>query len=118
MAKLMTVVCNSAEPSSLYPTFVLSSSAVALGMKVILFFTPGSASALKKGVMEGIQGKGMPRLIDLVEAVQQLGARLLLCELALEAKDIKEDELRDGIEIVGATYYVGEIFDADLSFSF
>lgn len=118
MAKKMTVVCNGSEPGNLYPTFILSSSAAALGTEIILFFTPGAAPALKKGVLEGIEGKGMPKLIDLVEGVQQLGARFLLCELALEAKDIKEDELRDGIEIVGATYYMGEVLDADLTFSF
>jgi len=60
----------------------------------------------------------MPNLLELVEGVQKLGGRLLLCELALSAKDVKLEDLRDGLEVVGATYYIDLIQDADLTFSF
>lgn len=112
------IVVNGSEPSNLYPTFVLASSAVASGDEVILFFTPGGGPALKKGVLEQIKGKGMPDMVDLVEGVEALGGKIYLCELALEAKDIKEEEIRDGVEIIGATNFVSMISDAQITFSF
>ena len=60
----------------------------------------------------------MPDMKELVEGLQSLGGRLLLCELALEAKDLKKEELRDNLEIVGATSFMADISDAQITFSF
>jgi predicted peroxiredoxin len=114
----VAIICNGAEPKNLYPAFILGSSAIASGDDIILFFTPGGAPALKKGELEKIKGKGMPDMADLVEGVEALGARILLCELAFDAKDITKDELREGVEVVGATTFMAEISDAQITFSF
>jgi len=118
MSKKVAIVCNGAENKNLYPTFILASSAAASGDEVVLFFTPGAAPALRKGELEKIKAKGMPDMAELVEGVQALGARIMLCELAFEAKDMKKEELRDGIEVVGATTFMAEISDAQITFSF
>jgi predicted peroxiredoxin len=117
MSKVAMVV-NGSESKNLYPAFILGSSAVASGDDLIIFFTPGGAPALKKGELEKIKGKGMPDMIDLLEGIQALGGRMLLCELAFEAKDIKEEEIREGVEIVGATTFMSEISGAGVTFSF
>lgn len=114
----VAITVNGPEPSNLYPAFILGSSALASGDDVILFFTPGGAPALKKGILEGIKAKGMPDMADLVEGLSDLDGRLLLCELAFEAKDMKEEDLRDGVEIVGATTFIVEAQGAQLTFSF
>ena len=114
----VAMVCNGSEPKNLYPAFILGSSAVASGDDLIIFFTPGAAPALKKGELEKIKSKGMPDMADLVEGVLALGARLMLCELAFEAKDMTKDEIRDEVEVVGATTFMAEISDAQVTFSF
>ncbi len=118
MSKKVAIVCNGAENKNLYPTFILASSAVASGDEVVLFFTPGAASALRKGELEKIKAKGYPDMAELVEGITALGGRILLCELALEAKDMKKEEFREGIEIVGATSFMADIDDAQVTFSF
>ena len=117
MAKV-AMVCNGSEPKNIYPAFILGSSAVASGDDLIIFFTPGAAPALKKGELEKIKSKGMPDMADLVEGVTALGARIMLCELAFEAKDMKQEDIRDGVEVVGATTFMAEINDAHITFSF
>jgi predicted peroxiredoxin len=114
----VAMVCNGSEPKNLYPAFILGSSAIASGDELIIFFTPSGAPALKKGELEKIKGKGLPDMADLVEGVTELGGRLLLCELAFEAKDMKEEDLREGVEVVGATTFMSEISDAQVTFSF
>lgn len=117
MAK-MAITVNGAEPKNLYPPFIIGSSAVASGDDVILFFTPGGAPALKKGVLEGIKGKGLPDMADLLDGLTALGGRIMMCELAFEAKDMKEEDLREEVEVVGATTFIVEAADAQLTFSF
>ncbi len=47
-----------------------------------------------------------------------LGGRMMLCELGLEAHDVTAEELRDDIDIGGATTFMAEIQDAKTTFSF
>ncbi len=114
----MAITINGAEPKNLYPAFTLASSALATGDDVILFFTPSGAPALKKGFFETIKAKGLPDMADLVEGFTDLDGRLLMCELGFEAKDMKEEDLREGVEIVGATTFIVEAQGSELTFSF
>lgn len=114
----MAVTVNGCEPGNIFPTFILGSSAAASGDDVILFFTPGGAPALVKGVMEKMEVKGMPDLMEMVDGLLMLGGRIMLCELAFEAKDIKPDDIRESVEIVGATTFIAEIDGANITFSF
>jgi predicted peroxiredoxin len=112
------IICNGCEPHNLFPTFILGSAAAAMGEEVILFFTPGGAPALVKGELEKMEAKGMPEMKELVRSFQSLGGRILVCDLCLEAKDLQEEELRDGIEIVGVTLFLADTKDATRTFSF
>ena len=117
MAKV-AITCNSTEPTSIFPTFILGSAAAACGDDVILFFTPSGSPSLVKGELEKIKGKGMPDLIELVDGLLVLGGRIIACELCFTAKDIKPEDLREGVEVMGATSFLGEISDAQITFSF
>jgi len=81
------IVCTGAEPRHLFPTFIIGSAAAAMGDEVILFFTPAAAPALVRGKLETVEGKGMPEMGELVCSLQELGGRILVCDLCLEATD-------------------------------
>jgi len=98
MAKMAFTV-NSSQPSSIFSAFILGSAAAACGDDVVLFFTPGGAPALVKGEIEKMKGKGLPDLIELVEGLLVLGGRIIACELCVGAKDIKPEDLREGVEV-------------------
>jgi predicted peroxiredoxin len=114
MAK-MAIICNGSEPQNLYPTFMMGTTAAALGDAVILFFTPGGAPALKTGALERIQLKGYPDMKDLVH---DFSGRILLCDLCFAALDIEPEELRSGIEIASVTTFLAETRDAVRTFCF
>ncbi len=117
MAKVAITV-NGSEPKNIFPPFILGTSAVSLGDELIIFFCPGGAPAMVKGVIEKMEGKGLPNLLELYEGVRNLGGKIYVCELALENKDLKKEELRDGVEIIGATAFMDEIKDTTVTFSF
>ncbi len=112
------ITVNGAEPSNIFPAFIVGSAAAASGDDVVLFFTPGAAPALVIGELEKIKAKGMPDLMELYEGLQILGGRVIACELCFSAKDIRPEDLREGVEVMGATSFLGEITDAQVTFSF
>jgi len=114
----VAITVNGTEPKNIFPPFILGSSAVASGDELIIFFCPGGAPAMVKGVIEKIEGKGLPNLLELYEGVRNLGGKIYVCELALENKDLKKEDFRDGVEIIGATTFINEIKDATITFSF
>lgn len=114
----VAITCNGSEPGNVFPPFILGSSAAASGDEVIIFFTPGGSPAMVKGVVEKMEGKGLPNLLELYNGLRDLGGRVMVCELALEAKGLKKEDFREGVEIVGATTFMNEIKDATVTFSF
>lgn len=115
----MAVVCNHADAGSVMPTLIMASSGLSLDYEVILFFCPGGAQALVKGELEKYQGmKGLPDPIKLYNDILELGGRIIFCELALEAKDIKREDLREGVEIMKAPPFLMEAEGATMTLTF
>ncbi|MGC9364881.1 MAG: DsrE/DsrF/DrsH-like family protein [Fidelibacterota bacterium] len=118
MAKV-AITCNGAEGANIFPPMIIGSSAAALGDEVIIFFTPAGAPTMLKGKLEALRGaKGLPDIVELYEGLRALGGKIFVCELALEAKDLRAEDFREGVEIVGATTFLNEAKDATLTFSF
>jgi predicted peroxiredoxin len=117
MAKAAFVV-NGSENKNLIPALVLGSSAAASGDSVYIFFTPGAADLLRPGKIEDIKPKGYPEAIELWNGIKNLGGKFYLCELVLDVKDMKKEEFRDDIEMVGATTFIAEIEGAQTTFAF
>ena len=117
MAKVAITV-NGSAPGNIFPPMILGSSAAASGDNVTIFFCPGGAPTMVKGELEKIQGKGLPNIVELYNGIRDLGGKILVCELALENKDIKAEDLREGVEIAGATSFMASIGDATITFSF
>jgi predicted peroxiredoxin len=115
---MTAIVCNGTENKNLFPTFILGSASIALGNETVLFFTPSGAPALKKGFLEEVSGKGMPEMMEMVNDFMDLGGRIVACELFVDALDMPESELRDGVEVVGGTGFLSDIGDATITFSF
>jgi predicted peroxiredoxin len=117
MAKVAITV-NGSAPVNIFPPMILGSSAAASGDDVIIFCCPGGAPTMVKGELEKTQGKGLPNIVELYNGLLELGGKVLVCELALDNKDLKTEDFREGVEIVGATTFVNMIKDATITFTF
>ena len=92
----MVVVCNGSTPANIMPTLIFASSGVALDYEVHVFFCPAGANWSVKGALEELgQPKGMPNPVTLMNTILDQGARVVLCELALENKGIDPKDVRD-----------------------
>jgi predicted peroxiredoxin len=117
----MVVVCNHSDAPHVMPTMIMGASGVGIGDEVILFFCPGGAQALVKGELEKIRDmklKGLPDPVKLYDDILAEGGHIILCELALENKGIKKEDLREGVEIMNAPSFLLEAQGAGLSLVF
>ena len=120
MAEKMAVVCNGDTPANIMPTLIFASSGIALDYEVHVFFCPAGAKWVLKGELEKLGSpKGLPNPIELFDTILDQGGELVLCELALENKDIDPQDLRDErIKIKKAPPYLMDIDGAALTFTF
>ncbi len=117
----MVVVCNHADPPHVMPTLIMGASGVGIGEEVILFFCPGGGQAMVKGELEKISEmklKGLPDPVDLFNTILAEGGKIILCELALENKGIKPEDVREGVEILNAPSFLLEAQGAGMTLTF
>jgi predicted peroxiredoxin len=116
----VSITINGAEVKNIYPAITIGVSAAASGDEVILFILPSGLPAFVKGQYEVLNEKGvnLPDLPEMMEGLEMLGCRILICELGFGVHGIKEEDLVEGCEIVGATTFVAEAQGSDLTFSF
>jgi len=117
----MVVICNHADAPHVMPTMIMGASGVGIGEKVILFFCPGGAQALVKGELEKIRDmklKGLPDPVNLYDTILAEGGQIILCELALENKGIKVEDVREGVEIMNAPSFLLEAQGAGMTLTF
>ena len=113
------VVLNNDDEQSVMAALVMSAAIAATGDQVLLFVQPGGAKVLKKGVLEKYRGlKGQPDPMDLMESIQVLDGRVILCELGLPIWDMEETDLIDGVEVMMASTFLFEAEGAVMSFSY
>ena len=114
------ITVNGAEGKNIFPAIIIGVSSAASGDELILFFTPGGAPAMVKGALEKIneEAKNLPDVMEMWEGLLSLGAKILVCELAFDVHGFKEEDLREGCKVVGATTFVGEAAGAELTLSF
>jgi predicted peroxiredoxin len=117
----MVVVCNHADAPHVMPTLIMGASGAAIGEEVVLFFCPGGAQALVRGELEKIRDmklKGLPDPVNLYNDILAEGGKIILCELALENKDIKVEDVREGVEIKNAPSFLLEAKGAGMTLTF
>jgi len=116
----VSITINGSEVKNIYPAVTIAVSAAASGDEVILFILPSGLPAFKKGAYAELDEKAthLPDLVEMMEGLSMLGARILICELGFEVHGLKEEDLVEGIEVVGATTFVAEAQGSDLTFSF
>ena len=96
MAEKMIVVCNGEDAKNIMPTLIFASSGLALDREVHVFFCPAGTKWTLNGELEKLgTPKGLPNPVKLFNDVLDLGARVVLCELALENKGVAPADLRD-----------------------
>lgn len=136
MADKATIVLHSGDMDKAYSALIIANGALAMGMEASIFFTFWGLQRLKKGGLEGGAlsrmnllgvGKWMVRrrmrkarvatLDKLLQDFNELGGRILACDMTMEIMGIGREDLRDDLisDYCSVGTYIGEARESSVT---
>ena len=119
--KVLYVMTHGVEaPERCATPFYLASAAAALDKEVAIYFTMNGPTLLKKGVPERIGPKGErgAKLAHFIRQAQDLGVRLLVCQPSLDLHDLRQEDLIEGVEMIGGAAFNAMAVEAEAVITF
>ena len=92
--------------------FVLANAALAMDIPATVALQAAGVYLAKKGYMEHVFAAGLPPLKELVENFMELGGKLWVCSPCIKERQIEEDDLIPGAEIMAAATLTQGLLDA------
>lgn len=95
----------------------LASTAAAMDVEVGIYFTVNGPTLLKKGVAEELivpkhDGNGAP-LKTFIDQALDLGVEFYVCQPSLDLHGLKQEDLIDGVKMIGGAAFNDMALDAD-----
>ena len=116
MADKATIIVHSGDMDKIYSALIIANGALAMGMEVSLFFTFWGLQRLKKGELEKgplskmhmlglgkwmekrkMKKVGVASLEKLLQDFNELGGKILACDMTMEIMGIRKEDLRDDL---------------------
>ncbi len=87
--------------------FFLAASAAAMDLDAGIYFTMNGPQLLKKGVAEQIGPKGErgQKLKYFIDQALDCGVKLYICQPSLDLNDLTQDDLIDGVKMIGGAAF-------------
>ncbi len=104
--KILVIQTHGVEtPTRTYSPLFYAMAAAAMEIEVMVWFTMNGTNQLKKGEAEKVQlvKDSNVNLKTMLEMAMDSEVELRVCQQSLELWDMTEDDLIDGVEIMGAT---------------
>jgi uncharacterized protein len=89
--------------------FVAANIAATAGQEAIVLCTIEAVRLGTKNGTEGVEANGLPKLCDLMTQFVANQGKVWLCGACTKPRGITEDQLADGVTIVGAAKVVEEV---------
>ncbi len=136
MADKATIIVHSGEMDKIYSALIVANGALAMGMEVSLFFTFWGLQRLKKGGLEKgplskmnmlglgkwmvkrkMKQAGVASLEKLLQDFNELGGKILACDMTMEIMGIKKEDLREELisEYCGVGTYINEARESTIT---
>lgn len=108
------------DPARCATPFFLASTAAAMDAETGIYFTMKGPTLLQKGVAETIGPKGGDgqKLSYFIEQALDCGVKLYVCQPSLELNDLEQDDLIDGVKMIGGAAFNEMAMEADAVVTF
>ena len=117
--KLVIVVTHGPdEPELATLPFVMAAGALVSETQVFMAFQAEGVRLITKGGADGVHADNFPPLTELIDTVAAIGGLLMPCSPCLESRGITEEQMLDGVEVIGAARLVSEITSATATLNY
>jgi peroxiredoxin family protein len=114
-----------------YKVFNIATAAAATDAEVGIFFTFEGLNLIHKEMhkqlamppgtehfQEGFQRENVPPVDQLVEMAQEMGVKMIACQMTMDVMTLEKEHFVDGIDVGGAASFLHFASDADITLSF
>ena len=115
---IFTCTWGREEPERATLPFVAANIAAIAGQEAVVLCTIEAVRLGCKGGSEGVEATGLPKLRDLMTEFIANRGKVWLCGACAKPRGITQDQLADGVSIVGAAKIVEEIVAGAKSVAF
>lgn len=114
-----------------YKVFNIATAAAATDAEVGIFFTFEGLNLIhkeaykqlplpegKEHYQEGFVKANVPSIAELVEMAQDLGVKMIACQMTMDVMNLEKEHFVDGIEVGGAASFLHFASDANVTLTF
>lgn len=131
MAKRVAIIASNGGLFDAYKVFNIATAAASLDQEVSIFFTFEGLNLIHKEAnqqlpmpqgrehfAEGFAKANVPPIPDMVALAQELGVKLIGCQMTMDVMGLDKSVFVDGIEVGGAVTFLEFAKDADVTLTF
>ncbi|BFH63337.1 MULTISPECIES: DsrE/DsrF/DrsH-like family protein [Paenibacillus] len=131
MAMKVAIIAANGGMFDAYKVFNIATAAAASDAEVGIFFTFEGLNLIHKQAVkqlpmpagaehfaEGFKNANVPSVPELAAMAQELGVKMIACQMTMDVMSLKEEDFMNGIEVGGAATFIDFAKDANISLSF
>lgn len=131
MSTKVAIIASNGGLFDAYKVFNIATASAATEAEVAIFFTFEGLNLIhkqgnqqlplptgKEHFAEGFKNANVPSIPELVRMAQELGVKLIACQMTMDIMNLAKEDFVDGIEVGGAVTFLDFAKDANVSLSF
>lgn len=131
MGKKVAIIASNGGLFDAYKVFNIATAAAATDQEVAIFFTFEGLNLIhkeankqlpmpegKEHFAEGFAKANVPAIPGMVEMAQEMGVKLIGCQMTMDVMGLEKEAFLDGIEVGGAVTFLEFAKDADVTLTF
>lgn len=131
MGTKVAIIASNGSLFDAYKVFNVATAAAASDAEVGIFFTFEGLNLIHKEghkqlpipegrehFQEGFKKENVPSIPELLSMAQELGVKIIACQMTMDVMSLEKDQFVDGIEVGGAASFVAYASDANITLTF
>lgn len=131
MNKKVAIIASNGGLFDAYKVFNIATAAASMDQEVAIFFTFEGLNLIhkqangqlpmpegKEHFAEGFAKANVPSIPEMVSLTQELGVKLIGCQMTMDVMGLEKEVFVDGIEVGGAVTFLEFAKDADITLTF
>ncbi|KKC47793.1 sulfur reduction protein DsrE [Paenibacillus sp. VTT E-133280] len=131
MSTKVAIIASNGGMFDAYKVFNIATASAATDAEVAIFFTFEGLNLIHKQVhhqlplpagkeyfAEGFKNANIPSIPELVNMAQEMGVKIIACQMTMDVMNLKKEDFIEGIEVGGAVTFLDFAKDANVSLTF
>lgn len=131
MSTKVAIIASNGDLFDAYKVFNIATASAATDAEVAIFFTFEGLNLIhkqahhqlplptgKEHFAEGFKNANIPSIPELVSMAQEMGVKIIACQMTMDVLNLKKEDFIEGIEVGGAVTFLDFAKDANVSLTF